>query len=540
MIFFRGKLRRRTLIGVIIGIGFFFIVLQLVFTFSQSTFDVENLKFIKEPCLNSFNEIEFSINCDKEHLFFRISGVAATGSGPVSSFCDEENVCLIPNVIAGNINFVLEYHERIGNDLSTFFFSGRKHEIANLMFTAKDGQINCTNEPWTNRRCTFKKICYSCYSVETNAMGNIYGNAAVERYTLITPYKVDIDEELLVLGAKTPPVDLEPMRMIGKVNSTIDGSPVARSLKSERKISSESYLVGIYYNMGMLWHQYFDFLLPLYQTMKLKSGYIDPRYVIAYPSYAPQIPLLTNVLTKSLPIPVVGNMCFDKLTMGMVKVTDLSQDAEDPPYKFCKNCSYGLRELVLRNIGKIKSKESAGDYQEKERADKVMANSDKPLAIILGRISSTRSLNERQVKKALKKILPNFEVQIFHFEDIPLSRQIELVSRASLFVAVHGSGLSHVLWLKPGSYMIEIMPYKFNCNDWYAKAAGAAGVNYMAYYCDGDSERPEELSERFNQCMGQKDRCMGKKCKDSLRDQNVTVDPHRFVSYTSEFLKGLQ
>lgn len=43
-----------------------------------------------------------------------------------------------------------------------------------------------------------------------------------------------------------------------------------------------------------------------------------------------------------------------------------------------------------------------------------------------------------------------------HMERYPAIQQISMVSTCDLLVGVHGNGLSHQLWMHPGSYVAEL------------------------------------------------------------------------------------
>jgi protein O-GlcNAc transferase len=41
---------------------------------------------------------------------------------------------------------------------------------------------------------------------------------------------------------------------------------------------------------------------------------------------------------------------------------------------------------------------------------------------------------------------------------VPSEEQVEIVRNSDVLVDVHDAGLSHMLWLKPGSVVVEILP----------------------------------------------------------------------------------
>ncbi|EAY22815.1 hypothetical protein TVAG_075620 [Trichomonas vaginalis G3] len=442
------------------------------FTFNLTT-------VLEEPEIN-FDQLVLTVSNVNKDLYFRFEGVGASAYSRIYPFC-KENKCEIPLIIGGDVKFSLIY---------------RRFPIYTKHYIIEHAKMNCTNEPWTNRICTFRDICY-----------------ANKKYHLISPYNITFEEKLLCLGAKTPPVDLELNRFENMID-TWHEKPLFG-----RHVVAHSFLVSIYYNMHMLWHQYFDFLLPLYQTM-VRDGPFDNRSIVYLPTYATSYPMQTNYLSLGNKVAKMElDGCFEQLTMGMVKITDLSLDKDDPPYSFCNNCSSGLRNIILRKMN-------------------INDTSKSPIAVILARKGNVRFFNVDVVEKVVKKLLPKYKVKVEYFENVPIEKQMKIMSKASLFVSIHGSGLSHILWMKPGTCVIELKTWLHTCNDWYQKAARATGIHYMAYYPHETLDKPSYISPYLQHCIDNRIFCGSKHCKDALRDQNITVNAERFENGIKEFVNN--
>jgi hypothetical protein len=113
-----------------------------------------------------------------------------------------------------------------------------------------------------------------------------------------------------------------------------------------------------------------------------------------------------------------------------------------------------------------------------------------------------------------------------YFENTTMESQIELISRAEVFISIHGSGLANCLWMKEGSLLIEIVPPNFTHNDWYAKAAAAGGLRY--YRFEGDPVRGGGMSREVHKCLTEGGDKTQQPCHDALRDQNTMIDMPRF------------
>lgn len=444
--------------------------------------------FITFPFINEESNLIFELYEQPKDIFFSFKSSGASVFEKIDSFCVSK-ACSIPVIIGGQV--IIEIIRK-------------RQVIFSDLFQLQHGQMNCTNEPWTNRICTFRNICYE----------------KDDTFSFESPYEIQFESEFLCLGSKTPPVDLEVNRISSSKFKTVQKF----NKIIQQKVEEPSHLVSIYYNMHMLWHSYYDYLLPLYQTLLLfsnnKTEFKNRR--IFLPDFVPEIPQLTQSLSNYQIEKLKGPMCFNELTMGMVKITDLKLNKEDPPYSFCENCSFGLRDSVLNffNITKRKKRKKIN-------------------FVFLGRKSMTRRImNEDEAFESIQKNLTSSEhSQIHYFELTPLKKQIEIVSKTDILIAVHGSGLANILFMKPGAAVIEIMPNGFTCRDWYMKAAKAAGVNYYAYYAKSQGETVGGNEIEAKKCQSNKKKCSSRKCIDILRDRNINLNIKQFNEEMNNFLK---
>jgi hypothetical protein len=132
----------------------------------------------------------------------------------------------------------------------------------------------------------------------------------------------------------------------------------------------------------------------------------------------------------------------------------------------------------------------------------------------------------------LRSEFPTFEVRAVFFEDLPMKRQIEAARQCAIMIGVHGSGLAHVAWMRPGTALIEIFPYRFDCRDWYEKATVVSGVSYLKYVPVSMEESPG-ASAAVQSCWGQANACDGD-CLGRLRDQNVLLNLTVFRNIVSK------
>jgi hypothetical protein len=316
---------------------------------------------------------------------------------------------------------------------------------------------------------------------------------------------------MLCLGAKTPPVDLDIVRVIDMFES----APFFKARVT--RVATKSHLVSLYYNSDKIWHQNFDFLLPLYQTMTRDGGFSRDREIWVPKGQAAGCPMTTAALSNYPVKNMRNSVCWDDITMGMVKVTDRKRNATEPPYSFCSNCTSGLRSAALRYYN---------------------MSDDRPRALVfLRREGNTRRIvNSDALLRYLKGVRRDIEMVEVFFENATIVSQVELISRAEVLVSIHGSGLANCIWMKHGSLLVEIVPPNFTHNDWYAKVAAAAGLRYHRF--EGDRIHGVGLGYALNKCWAEDLDMTQQPCHDALRDQNTVLDMPRFRRELGKMIKG--
>jgi len=87
--------------------------------------------------------------------------------------------------------------------------------------------------------------------------------------------------------------------------------------------------------------------------------------------------------------------------------------------------------------------------------------------------------NEKELEDTLEKI--GFE--IVRLDRLSFYKQIELMSQASVIVAMHGAGLSNMIWARKPCRIVEVFPV--DCyNDCFARLALTCGSDYQMTRCD--------------------------------------------------------
>mmetsp|Transcript_36603 Transcript_36603/g.59323 ORF Transcript_36603/g.59323 Transcript_36603/m.59323 type:complete len:312 (+) Transcript_36603:172-1107(+) len=105
---------------------------------------------------------------------------------------------------------------------------------------------------------------------------------------------------------------------------------------------------------------------------------------------------------------------------------------------------------------------------------------------------TTRKIsNEMQVVNVLSRLKDDsnnkwsIEFRSMSLESMPFKKQVEVVSRQNILIGVHGAALSHVLWMKPGSDLIEITSGGYSGRFHFEFFATWAGLRYRKVQVQG-------------------------------------------------------
>ncbi|HUI72425.1 MAG TPA: glycosyltransferase family 61 protein, partial [Spirochaetia bacterium] len=105
-------------------------------------------------------------------------------------------------------------------------------------------------------------------------------------------------------------------------------------------------------------------------------------------------------------------------------------------------------------------------------------------------ISRSEAPKRRIVNEAeLMPVLNRHGVSSLVAERLSLAEQVRLIGRASVLVGSHGAGLSHMLWMKPGSCVVELRRSGDRWNNCYFSLASALDLKYFYLKCDPVRQR---------------------------------------------------
>jgi capsular polysaccharide biosynthesis protein len=66
--------------------------------------------------------------------------------------------------------------------------------------------------------------------------------------------------------------------------------------------------------------------------------------------------------------------------------------------------------------------------------------------------------NETSLESRLVKY---FQAEVVHMEDVPFADQVSLANSASVLIGPHGAGLTNLAFMRPGSWIVELIPRRY-------------------------------------------------------------------------------
>ncbi len=116
--------------------------------------------------------------------------------------------------------------------------------------------------------------------------------------------------------------------------------------------------------------------------------------------------------------------------------------------------------------------------QKKQTNDKVY--------ISRGKAHCRKIINENECIAVLEK----FGFKTIFFEDHSFENQVKIASNAKYLIPNHGAGLTNMLFLQPGSNILELRKKGDSHNNCYFSLASTLDLNYFYQICD--SMNPDE------------------------------------------------
>jgi protein O-GlcNAc transferase len=106
-----------------------------------------------------------------------------------------------------------------------------------------------------------------------------------------------------------------------------------------------------------------------------------------------------------------------------------------------------------------------------------LQNNPKRLTFI-NRTTSRQLANQEEILASIRKKYQFLEVQVVDFAGLRLEDQFRIAAETDILVGVHGAGLAHSMFMRPGTALIEILPPSFN----FLGFRNMAHMRQLSYY----------------------------------------------------------
>lgn len=506
-------IRRKTLIKisiVIVGLLLYTTVFFMIYNWRDILLTAQKL-----PTSNS-TYLNYQINIHKSLQNINCSQIKVELHSPICNI--KSNIEKF--IISSSNNIIILGIEIYVSSIYSISFYYNDDGYPILFYSSK---VNCTFNLDDNPSDIYTKLICHGESFEdrwceaTNACRN--GTSIIFAF----PYTIKFQNPLLNPSARPPPYSRDKFIINSKriqFQSEIHSEPGPPAIVCSR-----------YSNHMMLWHNLVDFVIPIYRTLSITNSTND-CIIHAFDDDGKYGLFYAKGICKEIIYNESQVYCHKKLIIGVPKSSN-SKEARSLflNYDIPSNELIGLREKMLaaaNNTGCAPSNEHPKIFIIKRRMKQVKRN----------------LINSDEVAKAIHEMCLFCKVIQIDLQDYSKLQQVAITCEASLLIGIHGSGLTHALWMAPSTErsptaMVEILPYMYDCRDWYKKLAGMARVDYISIRTLNINQSrwdPNVSDKRSSGCHKSADMCARGWCHDFLRDQSTIVDIPQFKKQIQPYI----
>lgn len=98
------------------------------------------------------------------------------------------------------------------------------------------------------------------------------------------------------------------------------------------------------------------------------------------------------------------------------------------------------------------------------------------LSLILRDGKTRQILNQDELVHSLKKL--SVDLRVYTFSQMSLKDQIAAIDQTDILVTMHGAALTHILYMRPDTFVLEMFPYAFR-KTIYQNLAQIMGAKYL-------------------------------------------------------------
>ena len=402
-----------------------------------------------------------------------------------------------------------------------------KITVLNFLHTINDtshirsdfSTMRCFGKDFNDRYCELNNTCYE-----------------KKKFIFFTNLTTVFHSNIVYPGSRPIPHDYPSCR--NAIRLIANNEPMTK-YKFINEFTERSFVTCRWYGMQHLWHTLFDFTVPVWWAQNEFGGHKDDDriFLIDENTNMKKGFLFKEMLTNEEIINIrinssyANKTCFKHAIIGVPK-TELVVTPEKwkngflLPYEYRQIAFKGFREQAIAKYVPNKS------YCERTK---------KPRIVLINRATPARYIvNGKELFNKMKEWCDECDFSYTLMENVSMGEQIEELCNASMLISIHGSGLSHMVWMRnEKNAIIEIFPYKYNCRDWYQQVAESYGLNYFSWINTNKSNTQKGRKGRYKECIEEDDTCLNEKCHEMLRDQPTIVDYESFRKVFNKALKTI-
>ena len=106
-------------------------------------------------------------------------------------------------------------------------------------------------------------------------------------------------------------------------------------------------------------------------------------------------------------------------------------------------------------------------------------------------------------QSSIRKIRSILESDPIYLEDYSFEEQIEMFAEANIIVSSHGSGLCHLMWCSPGTYVVEIFATNDSRKIIFESLSKFAKLTYSRIECSQEERITDEPIDLPDRCITQ-------------------------------------
>ena len=367
----------------------------------------------------------------------------------------------------------------------TFFFAPRAFPFPSYSFLGEDEQQQsrepaeapcssvANNTVCCDRTAVRTDVCYMRGEIRTDSRSNSLFLVSSSNKTIeverVRPYTRKWEKNTMAT--------IDELRL-----RTVNRSDDATGCDVYHDVPAVFFSTGGY--TGNVYHEFNDGIIPLYIT----SHQFNRKVVFVILEYHDWwISKYENILSQLsdfAPIDFANDKrthCFPEATVGLKIHDELAIDsAKMTNNRTIRDFRRLLDESYKPRIEYIEQVEEKGSSNQIALGPK--SSNNRPKLVIVSRNGSRGIENEGELVKLAERV--GFQVEVLRPDrTTELAKIYRVLNSSDVMIGVHGAAMTHLLFMRPSSVFIQIVPLgtDWAAETYYGQPAKKLGLNYMRY-----------------------------------------------------------